>query len=92
MPSILERHTPTGSKDEERRDGAANVTEQPQGRYRIQGEKGQPNIAFLEIGRIGLEVTEQEYRDGGYASDFGELPWKVGYRPRSETTSHEHEV
>jgi hypothetical protein len=68
------------------------MTDQPQGRYRIQIEKGQPNMALLEIGGIGLEVTEQEYRDGGYAPDFGELPWKVGYRPSGETTSNEHEI
>jgi hypothetical protein len=66
------------------------VTDQPQGRYRIQGEKGQPNMAFLEIGRIGVEVTEQEYRDGGYEPDFDGLPWKVSYRPCGEKTSRDH--
>jgi hypothetical protein len=66
------------------------VTDQPQGRYRIQGEKGQPNMAFLEIGRIGVEVTEQEYRDRGYEPDFDELPWKISYGLSDEKKSHEH--
>jgi hypothetical protein len=66
------------------------MTDQPQGRYRIQSEKGQPNMALLEIGGIGVEVTEQEYRDGGYEPDFRALPWKVGYRPSTEKTSQEH--
>ncbi len=57
------------------------MTDTPQGRYRIQGDKGQPCIAFLEIGRIGVEITEQEYRDRGYEPEFDELPWKTDYCP-----------
>lgn len=60
------------------------MTGQPQGRYRIQGEKGQPNRAFLEIGMIGVEVTEQEYRDRGYGPDFDQLPWEIDYCPLDE--------
>jgi hypothetical protein len=47
-------------------------------------------MALLEIGGIGVEVTEQDYRDGGYEPDFRALPWKVGYRPSAEKTLHEH--
>lgn len=65
------------------------MTDQPQGRYRIQGEKGQPNMAFLEIGRIGVEVTEQEYRDRGYEPDFDGLPWNIAYCPSNAKESPE---
>ncbi len=57
------------------------MTDTPQGRYRIQGDKGHPSIAFVEIGRIGIEIPEQEYRDRGYEPDFDELPWKIDYCP-----------
>ena len=66
------------------------MTHQPQGRYRIQGEKGRPNLAFLEIGKIGMEVTEQEYRDRGYEPDFDQLPWKIDYCAFDEKDSRSH--
>lgn len=55
------------------------MSAKPQGRYRSEGESGQPNTAFVEIGTIGLDITEQEYRDKGYEPDFDELPWKIQY-------------
>ena len=60
------------------------MTEQPQGRYRTQGEMGKPNTAFVEVGRIGLEISEQEYRDRGYEPAFDTLPWKINYCPVDE--------
>jgi hypothetical protein len=57
------------------------VTEQPQGRYRTPGEKDGPNTAFVEIGRVGIVITEQEYRERGYEPDFDELPLKIDYCP-----------
>jgi hypothetical protein len=60
------------------------VTEQPQGRYRIQGEKAKPNTAFVEVGRIGFEISEQEYRDRGHEPAFDALPWKINYCPVDE--------
>jgi hypothetical protein len=41
-------------------------------------------MAFLEIGTIGVEVSEQEYRDHGYEPDFDQLPWKIDYCPLDE--------
>ncbi len=64
--------------------GGVTVTDQPQGRYRTPGEKGSPNTVFVEIGRIGIEVTEEEYRDRGYEPDFDELPLKIDYCPVDE--------
>lgn len=55
------------------------MPEKPQGRYRTSGERGQPNTAFVEIGRIGIDIPEQEYRDKGYEPDFDTLPWKAEY-------------
>ena len=67
------------------------MTDQPQDRYRIKGEKGQPNTAFLKIGKIEVEVlTEQEYRDHGYGPDFDELPWNINEHPSSAKESPEH--
>ena len=66
------------------------MTYQPQGRYRILGEKGHPNLAFLEIGKIAIEVTEQEYRDRGYAPDFDQLPWKINFCAFDEKNSRSH--
>ncbi len=40
---------------------------------------GKPNTAFVEVGRIGLEISEQEYRDRGYEPAFDTLPWKINY-------------
>lgn len=51
----------------------------PQGRYRTPGESGQPSTAFVEVGSVVLEISEQEYRDQGYEPDFDELPCKTGY-------------
>ncbi|WP_363350875.1 hypothetical protein [Methylocystis echinoides] len=60
------------------------MTEQPQGRYRTPGEAGKPNMAFVEVGRIGLEISEQDYRDRGYEPAFEALPWKKDYCPVDE--------
>jgi hypothetical protein len=51
----------------------------PEGRYRTLGERGQPSIAFVEVGSVMLEISEQEYRDQGFEPDFDELPCKTGY-------------
>lgn len=60
------------------------MTEKPEGRYKTQGENGKPNTAFVEVGRIVFELSEQEYRDRGYEPDFDELPWKINYCPVDE--------
>jgi len=51
----------------------------PRGLYRIQGEEGQPNKAFLEGGTLGFYVPEQEYRESGFEPDFDELPYEPQY-------------
>lgn len=57
------------SKSEERHDGG--VTHDRYTARSLPDTRGaKPNIAFLEVGKIGIEIPEQEYRDRGYEPDF----------------------
>lgn len=51
------------------------MTDNPRGVYRTKGVGREPNKALLESGTLGLELTEEEYRAGGYEPAFDELPW-----------------
>jgi len=56
-----------------------SVMSKPRGLYRIQGEEGKPNTAFVEGGTLGFYVLEQQYREEGFEPDFDELPCEPQY-------------
>jgi hypothetical protein len=50
------------------------VTSKPRGLYRIAGEEGKPDTAFVESGTLGFYVPEEQYREEGLEPDFDQLP------------------
>jgi len=52
------------------------MTSKARGLFRLAGEKGKPDSAFVEDGIIGFYVSEQEYRQEGFKPSYDELPWE----------------
>lgn len=61
------------------------MTSKPRGLYRVQGEKGKPNTAFIESGTLGFYVPERRYREEGFEPDFDALPCEPRH-PAVETS------
>ena len=62
----------------------AQVTESSQqpenafrGTHRNQGRNGGPETVTITDGKTYARVTEQEYRERGYAPDFAKLPTQI---------------
>ena len=62
------------------------MSDEPRGVYKTQGENGKPNTVTMEIGTIGVEISEQEYRDNKYDPAFDDLPWGDEYHAEKKNS------
>ena len=62
----------------------------PKGIHRNRGINGQPETATITDGRTHTRITEQEYRERGYAPEFEKLPVLIVQRVPVRIPAQDH--